>query len=53
MHGDDDPLVPLVNGRFLACRIPNAQLHIVKGGGHLLLVDDARRSAEVIRRFLR
>jgi poly(3-hydroxyalkanoate) depolymerase len=53
MHGDDDPLVPLVNGRFLACRIPNAQLHIVKGGGHLLLVDDARRSAEVIRQFLR
>jgi poly(3-hydroxyalkanoate) depolymerase len=31
LAGDDDPIVPLVNGRILARRIPCARLHIVRG----------------------
>ena len=32
MSGDDDPIIPLVNGRILAWRIPRAHLHVVHGG---------------------
>lgn len=52
MAGDDDPLVPLTNGRILARRIPDARLYVVKGGGHLFLLDRARESAAVIQQFL-
>jgi poly(3-hydroxyoctanoate) depolymerase len=52
MAGDDDPIVPLTNGRILARRIPDARLHVVKGGGHLFLLDRARESAAVIEQFL-
>jgi pimeloyl-ACP methyl ester carboxylesterase len=31
--GEKDPSVPLRNARVLAARLPNARLHIVKGGG--------------------
>ena len=38
MAGDDDPIVPLLNGRILVRRIPDARLHVVDGGGHLFLL---------------
>ncbi|HKF18047.1 MAG TPA: alpha/beta hydrolase [Candidatus Dormibacteraeota bacterium] len=53
MTGDDDPIVPTVNGRILAGRIPAARLHLVHGGGHLFLLDQAAESAAVIGDFLR
>jgi len=53
LHGDDDPIVPLVNGRLLARLIPDARLHVVRGGGHLLLLDSAPEVAPVIAAFLR
>jgi len=34
VHGDDDPLVPLENGRDAAQAIPGAELMIIKGMGH-------------------
>jgi pimeloyl-ACP methyl ester carboxylesterase len=49
--GDDDPLVPLANGRMLAERIPYARLEVVERGGHLLLWDDAE-AGERIGRFV-
>jgi pimeloyl-ACP methyl ester carboxylesterase len=52
LHGDDDPIVPLVNGRMLAGLIPGARLYVVRGGGHLLLLDSARDVAPVITEFL-
>lgn len=52
MAGDDDPIVPVVNGRILAGLIPGARLHVVRGGGHLFLLDRARESAEVVQGFL-
>jgi pimeloyl-ACP methyl ester carboxylesterase len=52
LAGDDDPIVPLVNGRILARRIPNARLHIVRGGGHLLLPERPARIAAVVAGFL-
>jgi poly(3-hydroxyalkanoate) depolymerase len=53
LAGDDDPIVPLVNGRFLAWRIPRAELHVVKGGGHLFLLEQADEMAELVAGFLR
>lgn len=53
VHGDDDPIVPLVNARVIALLIPGARLHVVQGGGHLLLLDSAADVAQVITAFLR
>lgn len=53
MAGDDDPIVPLVNGRILAWRIPGARLHVMRGGGHLFLLEEPATSAAVIADFLR
>jgi poly(3-hydroxyalkanoate) depolymerase len=52
LAGDDDPIVPLVNGRILAWRIPQAQLHVVHGGGHLFLLEQAGEMAELVAGFL-
>lgn len=51
MAGDNDQIVPLINGRFLAQLIPNARLEIVKGG-HLFLVSRAQEVIPLIRDFL-
>jgi poly(3-hydroxyalkanoate) depolymerase len=51
LAGDDDPLIPLVNMRLLAWRIPNAQLHVIDDG-HLFLVTRAGTVAPIIMKFL-
>jgi poly(3-hydroxyalkanoate) depolymerase len=53
LTGDDDPIIRVTNGRILARLIPNARLHVIRGGGHLFLIDQAKESAELIGRFLR
>jgi poly(3-hydroxyalkanoate) depolymerase len=50
--GDDDPIIPLVNNRILAWRAPNAKLHIVRGGGHVFLLDEDPGVIEAIDAFL-
>jgi len=50
--GDHDPSVPVRNARLLAARIPDARLHVVKGGGHLFLLDEPENVAATIRGFL-
>jgi poly(3-hydroxyalkanoate) depolymerase len=52
MAGDDDHIVPLINGRMLARLIPEGRLYVVRGGGHLFLLDRARESADAIQEFL-
>jgi poly(3-hydroxyoctanoate) depolymerase len=52
LAGDDDPIVPLVNGRILAWRIPRARLHVVPGGGHLFLLERPAELATLVARFL-
>ncbi len=52
MMGDDDRIVPLANGKFLNTLIPNAELHVVEGGGHLFLVSQAAECIPVITEFL-
>jgi poly(3-hydroxyoctanoate) depolymerase len=52
LAGDDDPIVPLVNGFIMARLIRRARLHVVRGGGHLFLLERAAESAGLIAGFL-
>lgn len=33
-HGEDDPAVPVAHGKWVADRLPNATLHLLRGEGH-------------------
>jgi poly(3-hydroxyalkanoate) depolymerase len=50
--GDDDPIVPLVNGRMLHRLIPDARLHVVAGGGHLFLLERPAEMAALVTDFV-
>ena len=52
LSGEDDPVVPPVNGRLMAARIPNARFALIPGGGHLMLLDQASDIAPLVREFL-
>jgi poly(3-hydroxyalkanoate) depolymerase len=52
LAGDDDPIVPVINGRILARFIPHARLQIVRGGGHLFLLERPEEMAAVVAGFL-
>ena len=49
--GDDDPIVPVVNARIMARLIPDARLHVYRGG-HIALVTESGQLARVIEDFL-
>jgi poly(3-hydroxyoctanoate) depolymerase len=53
LTGGKDPIVPPINARILGARIPHATVHIIPDSGHLLLMDHAVDTAELISRFLR
>ena len=52
MMGDEDAIVPLVNGRFLHALIPGSELEVFEGGGHLFLLSHREQSVASIREFL-
>jgi poly(3-hydroxyalkanoate) depolymerase len=49
--GDDDPIIPVVNARIMARLLPDARLHVYRGG-HIALITEAGELAPVIERFL-
>lgn len=53
LAGDDDPIVPLINGRILAWLIPDAHLQVIPGGGHLFVLEDPAAVAARVSEFLR
>ncbi|HXV94701.1 MAG TPA: alpha/beta fold hydrolase [Pseudonocardia sp.] len=52
LTGDDDPIVPPVNARILASRIPRARLHVLRGTGHLFILERPAETAELVTGFL-
>jgi poly(3-hydroxyalkanoate) depolymerase len=52
LSGDADPIVPPINARLLARRIPSSRLELISGAGHLLLLDQAELCASKIAAFL-
>jgi poly(3-hydroxyalkanoate) depolymerase len=51
LTGDDDPIIPVANGRILAAGIPHATLHIYHGG-HVELVTRPSLLTPLITSFL-
>ncbi|MCE0768228.1 alpha/beta hydrolase [Pseudonocardia kujensis] len=51
LTGDDDPVIPTINGRLLAALIPRARLHVYPGG-HLELIARPERLVPLIEQFL-
>jgi poly(3-hydroxyalkanoate) depolymerase len=52
LAGGADAIVPPINARMLAARIPDARLELVPGAGHLVVIDHADRCAATIADFL-
>jgi len=51
VHGSEDRIVPLANGRLLAESIPGARLAVLEDAGHLYPTD-APKAARKVARFL-
>lgn len=51
IHGTDDPIIPAVNARLMAARIPNVDLWLVDCG-HLFMITMAEELAPELRAFL-
>jgi 3-oxoadipate enol-lactonase len=49
VHGTDDQIFQVDNGRIVAQRIPGAHLEILEGVGHLFFLEQPQRSAELVR----
>ena len=52
MMGDEDHIVPLTNGWLLDKLIPNSELLVLRGGGHLFLLSHSDECVAAIQRFL-
>lgn len=52
VHGEQDRLIPVANGRSLAARIPAARLEIVKDAGHVMTTDQPEACARLMNHFL-
>jgi pimeloyl-ACP methyl ester carboxylesterase len=49
LHGDQDQVLPVPNGRLIASLIPSARLEIFEGVGHMFWWEQPRRSTELVR----
>ena len=49
IHGTDDQMLPVANGRMVASLIEGAQLEILDGVGHLFFWEQPEHSAELVR----
>ncbi|WP_459194044.1 alpha/beta fold hydrolase [Halosimplex sp. J119] len=52
VHGDDDRVLPVENGRLLADLIPGARLVEIDGGSHLVFIEQPERVNDELREFL-
>jgi pimeloyl-ACP methyl ester carboxylesterase len=52
LTGDADPLVPPINARILHAQLPNARVHVVHGGDHLCLFEQAAGLGPLLTHFL-
>jgi pimeloyl-ACP methyl ester carboxylesterase len=52
VHGDEDLIIPVENGRMLASRLPNARYVELTGVGHNLQLEVPERFNELVLGFL-
>jgi 3-oxoadipate enol-lactonase len=53
VHGEEDHLIPIENGRRLASRIPRARFEPISKAGHILMTDQPEETLTHLLRFLR
>lgn len=53
VHGDEDRIVPVENGRMLAARLPNVEYVELPGRGHNLPLEEPDTFSELVLDFLR
>jgi pimeloyl-ACP methyl ester carboxylesterase len=51
--GDSDPVFPVENAHMLGRLIPRARVEVLRGGGHMFVVDSAEEVAPFIADFLK
>ncbi|WCB93982.1 esterase/lipase [Baekduia alba] len=49
IHGDEDAMLPVENGRLIASLIPGAELEVLEGVGHMFWWEQPERSAALVR----
>ena len=52
LAGDKDKIVPIANAYMLKFMLPNAEIHVVEGGGHLFLLSREHEIKSVMTDFL-
>jgi pimeloyl-ACP methyl ester carboxylesterase len=52
LAGDQDPVYPMENATIIGRSIPNARVEVLRGGGHMFVVDSARDIAPSIDAFI-
>jgi 3-oxoadipate enol-lactonase len=52
VHGGEDLIVPVENGRLLAARLPNVKYVELPGRGHNLMLEDPETFLGLVREFL-
>ena len=52
VHGDQDRLIPPVNGRIVARRIPGARFVLIPNAGHIMMTDQPDLCLDAILEFL-
>jgi 3-oxoadipate enol-lactonase len=52
LHGDEDRMVPVANGRVLADSIAGARLEVLKGAAHLYMTDAPKADRKILRFLL-
>ncbi len=49
IHGTEDQILPVQNGRLIASHIPGSRLEIFEGAGHLFFWEQPERAAGLVR----
>jgi 3-oxoadipate enol-lactonase len=52
VHGEEDQIVTVANGRSLAERLPNAELVVLPGRGHVPMLEEPREFSALVCDFL-
>ncbi|OAT81360.1 alpha/beta fold hydrolase [Desulfotomaculum copahuensis] len=52
ISADRDQLTPLKYGRYLADTLPRAELAVVHGAGHMMMLEEPARVNDILRHFL-
>jgi pimeloyl-ACP methyl ester carboxylesterase len=53
LHGTEDQMIPVENALMLAERIPDAELVLLEGAGHLYHSERAEEADAAVLRFIR